>query len=142
MGWAARVELTQATKDEFDGRAFGFGRADCMMLAYAHLARFGYDLPEFPAYRGLQGAQAALAETGADNLRDLLDRYLEPIPPAFLWPGDLVALQARRFDALAISTGALLYGWSEGHVGPVNFGVTEKGLLRAWRVIDRREVAA
>ena len=129
-----RCEITQATLDAFEGRAFVYGKADCLMMVHAHLTGFGYALPPLPRYRGGSGAKKALASQGVDNLIDLVGRYLQPIPPAFMLPGDVLAAEGVPFESLAVSSGQLLFGWCEGHSTLVNFGIDPAGVQRAWRV--------
>lgn len=130
-----RCEATQATRDAFEGRVFAYGKADCLMLVHAHLSHFGYDLPPLPRYRGASGAQKALAAQGAESLIDLIGQYLQPIPPAFMLPGDVLAAEGVPFDSLSVSSGQLLFGWCEGHASLVNFAIDPKGVQRAWRVV-------
>jgi hypothetical protein len=129
-----RCVVTQATRDAFERRAFGYGRADCLMMVHAHLSGFGYTLPPLPAYRGVAGARKALAAQGAASLIELVGRYLQPIPPAFMLPGDVLAGAGKPFDSLGIHSGQLLFGWSEGHAQIVNFAIDPDGVQRAWRV--------
>lgn len=130
----ARCVATQETRDAFAEMAFCYGKADCLMMVHAHLRRFGYDIPDLPPYRGATGARKALDGQGAASLIELVGRYLEPIPPAFMLPGDILAGEGKPFDSLAIHSGQLLFGWCEGQPKLVNFGIDPSGVQRAWRV--------
>lgn len=130
----ARCVATQETRDAFEGRSFAYGKADCLMMVHSHLRRFGYQVPDLPPYRGSTGAKKALEGQGAKTLIELVSRYLEPIPPAFMLPGDILAGEGKPFDSLAIHSGQLLFGWCEGEPKLVNFGIDANGVQRAWRV--------
>jgi hypothetical protein len=129
-----RCLLTQATREAFADRPFAYGKADCLSMVHAHLTAFGYQLPPLPRYRGASGARKALAGQGAESLIDLVSRYLEPIPPAFMLPGDVLAAQGDPFDSLAIHSGQLLFGWTEWQPQLSNFYIDPTGVQRAWRV--------
>lgn len=129
-----RCLVTQATRDAFADRNFCYGKADCLVMVHTHLTGFGYALPPLPAYRGASGAAKALAAQGAESLIDLVSRYLQPIPPAFMLPGDVLAAEGKPFDSLAIHSGQLLFGWTEWQPQLVNFTIDPTGVQRAWRV--------
>lgn len=129
-----RCVATQSTRDAFDNRLFCYGKADCLMMVHAHLLRFGYAVPPMPAYRGASGARKALAAQGVDSLTALVDRYLQPIAPAFMLPGDVLAAGGAPFEGLTIHSGQLLFGWCEDQPTLVNFGIDPAGVKRAWRV--------
>lgn len=134
MSYLDRCLKTQETRDAFAGRNFAYGKADCLAMVHSHLVRFGYGLPVLPRYRGAKGARQALWSQGAESLIDLVTRYLEPVPPAMMLPGDILAAEGKPFDSLAIHSGQMLFGWCEGHAQLVNFAIDPSGVQRAWRV--------
>ena len=132
-----RVAVASATRDEFIGRPFRWGRSDCARLAAAHLRRMGYhvQLPPSGSYGGAKGALKALRARGHSTLAEALDALgLARIPWSTAITGDIVmGASADAFGALGIklSNGRLL-GFHEHAVGAAI--LQEVGLDAAWRV--------
>lgn len=132
-----RVAAASATRDQFIGRPFRWGRSDCARLAAAHLRRMGYQvqLPPSGSYGGAKSALKALRARGYDTLAAALDALgLERIPWSTAVTGDIVmGASGDVFGALGIklSNGRLL-GFHEHAPGAAI--LQEVGLDAAWRV--------
>lgn len=91
----SRVGAAQATLDQWRGKPFKLGRADCARVAASHLRRSGrkVKLPASGSYGTVRSAMKKLAELGYADMLDALDKLgLERIPPAAALPGDLIAI--------------------------------------------------
>lgn len=90
-----KVAAAQATLDQFRGKAFQFGRRDCVRMAAAHLRRLGYriKLPPVDSYRSERSALKALRARGFADLAAAVEAHgLQPIPPAAAVAGDLLLI--------------------------------------------------
>jgi len=133
-----RVLAAQATKDNWTGVAFQWGRHDCAKLVAWHLRVMGHEvrLAKAGSYRTAIGARRALRNMGFASLSDALDSRFERWPaPAFALPGDIVIGEGddAAFEAMGVwlGNGALL-GFHErtGAAGVLR----GKALAAAWRV--------
>lgn len=90
-----RTAAAQAVVDRYNGRAFAWGRADCVRLAAYALRKMGRPVSLIKAgdYSSLRGALKALRRAGFDGLEQAVDAQgLFRIPPAMALPGDLIGL--------------------------------------------------
>lgn len=131
-----RVAAAQATLDQFAGRPFRWGRADCARLVAAHLRRLGYrvQLPAAGSYASPRSAIKALAARGFASLGEALDALgLERIAPAAALPGDVVELPSiDRLGSLAIVlTNGRVVGFHQHAVGAAVLQPRE--WVAAWR---------
>lgn len=113
-----RERALNATMDQFGGKAFDLGSADCAKLVRFHLAKMGHrGLPEPPDYSSPIGATKALKAVGFDSLEALFDSLLPRIAPAFMLPGDIGLVKAEkgaaawRSGTVVISVGRKFLGW-------------------------------
>lgn len=117
-----RQRAIDKTMQRFAGRKFRLGKADCVIMARAHLVAMGHrKLPRLPAYSSPGGSIAAIEKMGAKDVEGLLDQYLTRIPPAAMLPGD-VGLTLTEPDApawragtIAISLGRKYLTWHADH---------------------------
>lgn len=124
---------TQQTLDSFRTTKFIWGQADCIVMARAHLERFGYELPKLPAYRSAIGAKKALKTMGAGSTVDLIDQYLDQIAPANMLVGDLAALEGEHgLEGIAVCNGNMVSGWHE--TGDGFYNLIPQKYVAAWRV--------
>jgi hypothetical protein len=91
----------------FGGKPFKLGSSDCVKLARFHLVNMGHKLPSTGHYHTAQEAAAQLKKQGVRNIEELLDKFLERIPPASMLPGD-VAMPPSDPDAPASKLGTIL----------------------------------
>lgn len=113
------------TQARFGGKVFKLGENDCVKLVRFHLKAMGSQnfrkghkvLPSTGHYKTARQAAAALKKQGVKNLEQLLDIYLERIPPAAMLPGDIALLKADpeapayELGTIAVSLGRKLLGW-------------------------------
>lgn len=112
-----RAAAVSATAARFLGKPFDWrARATCIHLMRFHAAQMNRKLPLVPRFRTPLGAKRALLRTGAETLPALLDTLFEPIPPAFMRVGDVMALPGvDGFEALVIKGDRHKFlGWHEG----------------------------
>lgn len=130
----ARVTATQATKDQWEGRPFAWGGADCLQVVISHLIAMGH-VPTMPRpYSSSRGAARALKEKGFANLAAAMDAHgFERIAPAAALPGDVMQIPGPGVGALGIylGNGAVL-GFHEDAEGVVVVRAIE--MSAAWRV--------
>jgi hypothetical protein len=128
----------QACIDRFDGKAFAYGKRDCVLLA-AHLLRArGVKTTPLKGvrYSTLAGAVKALRRTGCADLPAAIDALgLVRIAPARAVTGDLIAMPSDDgcpFGcALAVAAGnGRAFGFFEG----VGQSVVPREYVAAWRV--------
>jgi len=95
MDAVRRERATEATKEEFFGTKFKYGRNDCAQVARKHAIRCGcaFNSSEGGNYSTPLGAKRALTRMGYENLRDLMDKNYEVIAPARALPGDIIELE-------------------------------------------------
>lgn len=131
----SRRDAAQATLLHFEGRAFAWGRADCVRLAAWHLRRMGrrVSLLKGGQYSSERGAKLALARAGFDSLEAALDAqgFLR-IPPAAALVGDLVGLEGEGgWPCLTVALGnGRVLGF---HTGAARILKPIK-MVAAWRV--------
>ncbi|WP_347270983.1 DUF6950 family protein [Rhizorhabdus histidinilytica] len=90
-----KVLAAQATLDQFRGKAFQFGRRDCVRMAASHLRRLGYKvkLPPTDSYRSARSALKALRARGFADLAAAVDAHgPRRIAPAAAIAGDLLLI--------------------------------------------------
>ena len=109
MDLIARHRVTAETVKRWQGRAFAWGKADCVRLVVCHLGRCGLPSPLGKAgtWGSAVGAAKALQRMGHASVADALDALgLPRITPARAMVGDIVALPSEdHFDALGIVLG-------------------------------------
>lgn len=137
-----RSRAMEKTRARFEKKPFEFGKTDCLKLVRYHLVHMGHrNLPVPPNYSTALGARKALKAQGAENLEQLLDKFLEPIAPAMMLPGDICLLPAETGDGdygfgetIAISLGQKIWGW---HPDAQGLGVLaiidQSAIMKAWR---------
>lgn len=91
----------------FGNRPFQLGAADCVKLVRFHLKEMGHKLPTTGHYKTAAEAAKQLKKQGAKNVEQLLDKYLERIPPAAMTLGD-VAMPPSDPDAPASKLGTII----------------------------------
>lgn len=136
-----RVAAAEATVARFAGQPFAWGERDCLRLVAFALRELGHAPPlrEAGPYRTLLGAHRALKRTGHATLDAWVDAWgLLRIPPAFVQPGDVLALPSDipAMPALAIAlSNARLLGFipQTGAAGVVSLANGALPLA-AWRV--------
>lgn len=87
-----RAAAAQATLDRFVGRAFAWGRDDCVRLAAFHLRKMGHrpHVAKAGSYRSALSARRALARAGHQSLEAAVDSLgLVRIPMAAAIVGDV-----------------------------------------------------
>lgn len=130
-----RAAATQATIDEFAGRAFDWASLDCYRVARAHLGRFGHDLPA-PKYTSAVGAGRQMKRQGYASLAELLSSFCAPIPAAQMMMGDVAFYPGPCpifGGGLLIHAGGKMIGFHEDYPGLVRIAV-EDALKGAWSV--------
>lgn len=132
-----RVAAAQATRDEFLGKPFQWGRSDCARMIAAHLRRLGYkvQLPSKGSYATPKSALKALRARGFESMADAIDAVgLERIAPAEAVAGDILCgASGDPFGALGVKLGnGRLLGYHEHLAGAAI--LQELNLERAWRV--------
>jgi len=131
-----RRDATTRTLNRFRGSEFDWSQMTCVHLAHAHLSEMGYILPDIPDFDTALGAARALQEHGWNNVSDMLDEFMERIPPARMMLGDLALVEAAGgLDAIFICAGPLkVFGWREDTPELVLLDVSLDELQGAWRV--------
>lgn len=133
----ARVAAAQATLDQWKGKPFKLGRADCVRVAASHLRRMGHrvKLPPAGSYATARSALKALKERGFANLAEAMDGAgFERIAPAAALPGDIIAMPSLG------EVGALVIALSNGRVAGFHEDIVGVEVLQpneyiaAWRV--------
>jgi hypothetical protein len=133
-----RQRALQKVMAKFGGKPFKLGTNDCVKLTRFHLGALGHKLPSTGRYTTAVQAAAALKKQGVKNLEQLLDKYLERIPPAMMLPGDL-AMPPSDPDAPAAKIGTVMVavtprkflGWHPDHE---SLAVMELTVINAaWR---------
>ncbi|MBB5697003.1 DUF6950 family protein [Sphingomonas yantingensis] len=133
----ARVAAAQATLDQWKGKPFKLGRADCVRVAASHLRRMGHrvKLPPAGSYATARSALKALKNRGFSTLVEAMDGAgFDRIAPAAALPGDIVALP----DDMGI--GCLTVAMSNGRVAGFHQDTIGLEVLQpsqyvaAWRV--------
>lgn len=114
-----RARAIAKTMDRFGAKPFKIGANDCVKLARFHLTQLGHKLPSTGHYSTAAGAAAALKKQGARNIAELLDKFLDRIPPAAMLPGDLAmppsepGAPGAKLGTIVIKAGANKYiGWA------------------------------
>lgn len=136
-----RRQATQKTLDKWRGRVFSWGENDAVTLTCAHLAQdhihnMGGETPQMPEFNSATGAIRALKGMGFDSIADMLDSFLERIPPAMMRVGDIAITPGQdNLESILILAGPLkLMGW---HAETGDFVLYDKGMdavTGAWRV--------
>ena len=108
-----RNAALQKTVNKYRGKAFAWGKFDCVNMARSHLVAMKHrKLPKLPRYKNALGAKRALKKMGHNSLESLFDSLLPRIAPAEMLPGDIVMMEGEEtFDAISISTGYKTFGW-------------------------------
>ncbi|NJC06509.1 hypothetical protein GGQ97_002302 [Sphingomonas kaistensis] len=136
-----RNRALEKTRARFEGKPFVFGKTDCLKLVRYHLVHMGHrGLPVPPSYSTALGARKALKAQGVATLSELLDRYLEPIAPAEMLPGDVCMGAAEAGDGddgfgetLGLSLGQKVWGWHPDAAAIEVLEVGRQAIQRAWR---------
>jgi hypothetical protein len=102
-----RAAAVQKLMDQYTDKAFKIGSNDCVKLARTHLVNMGHKVPSTGHYSDVKGAIAALKKQDVKNVAELLDKFLERIPPASMLPGD-VALPPSEPEAPASKLGTVV----------------------------------
>lgn len=134
-----RVRCAQATRDEWFGKAWRMGEADCARMAASHLRRMGHavKLPAKGRYRTVKSARAELLARGFANLPEAMDAMgFERIVPARAIVGDVMELpeeEGTGIGSLVIALGnGRVLGW---HPDVKGAAVLQPGQWQAaWRV--------
>ena len=136
-----RARAAQAVRDKFMGKPLIIGKYDCVKMVRFNLVKMGVQKHLPPAVRWSSSASGLrrMAEQGHGSLIEALDAVpaLLPTAPARLWPGDVLALQAREDDpfgaALFVALGNRKFlGWGEG--SSTCGIITPRAFVKAWRV--------
>lgn len=115
-----RINALEATQARFKDRPFDWSKsATCIHLLRYHASKMGHKLPVVPRFRTALSAKKALLATGHGSLPELLDAYFVRIPPAFMLPGDVMALPGDSdLHAIAIKGERTKYlGWHKDEPG-------------------------
>lgn len=132
-----RAEALAKTQSRFAGKAFKLGSNDCVKLVRFHLKALGHKLPSTGHYSTARGAARQLKKQGVRNLAELLDKFLERIPPAAMLPGDIALMKSdpeapgSELGTIAISVGRKLIGYHGDVEGLVVMEPLE--IEAAWR---------
>lgn len=142
MQLIVRMEAAQATFNKFYGKAFQWGKRDCVHLCSYALQELGYDDPlaEIKHYNTLLGARKAMKRAGVSSFEEYLDRLFERIAPAMALPSDIIALPSDvdGMSALGIAIGeGRVLAYPEG-MGCA-FGPHDE-CTAAWRVPPMRSM--
>ena len=132
-----RKAATQRTLNTHRGQVFDWSEGvTCVHLLRDHLIEMGHDVPEIPPFDTALGAARALQERGWASVSDMLDEFLERIPPARMMLGDVAVAQgAGGLDAIFICAGPLkVFGWRDDAPDLVLLDVSLDELEGAWRV--------
>lgn len=92
-----RAEAIRAVRRRFEGKAFAWGKYDCVRMAAAHLQALGYKpgLSRGGPYTTERGAKLALKRAGYDSTEAALDGLgLFRIPYAHAVQGDVLGVLA------------------------------------------------
>ena len=131
-----RVAATQATLDEWKGRPFAWGSADCARMVISHLKRMGCPIKLAGAgdYDSALGARRALGRLGFKTLAEAMDASFLRIPPAAALVGDVLEMPGDDvLGALAVAVGnGRALSWHEDAEGTVV--VQPVAMTAAWRV--------
>lgn len=103
--------MTQATLDQWRGKMFRLGHADCVRLTASHLRRMGHAvrLPAKGRYGSLRSAMKELSARGFADVLTAMDAHgFARIAPAAALPGDVVAVPSDQ------PTGCLMVQLSNG----------------------------
>lgn len=141
----ARAAAAQSTADKYIGKAFAYGRYDCVRMVAHHLREMGYKpgLARGGSYLSHKGAVAALKRAGFDTIEQALDSLgLERIPPARAVTGDIGKFRGPDpFGGLMIYAGnGRTLGYHEQQPGAVFMQPREPAVV-AWRVTPRAAAA-
>lgn len=102
-----RQKAVEKTMHRFGSKAFDIGSADCIKMARFHLKEMGHKLPSTGHYKTVAQAVGQLKKQGARNVAELLDKFLDRIPPAAMTLGDL-AMPPSEPDAPASKLGTVI----------------------------------
>lgn len=105
---------TQKTRDKFFGEVFDWKASmHCVKLAHAHLVNMGRKPPKLPKVKGPKEAQDAMEERGWKTVSEMLDSFLERIPPAMMRTGDIGIVDGDEgFESVVIFLGPRkVMGW-------------------------------
>lgn len=95
----------------------------------------GHEPPDIPPFDSAASALRALRSLGWNNLTDMLNDMLEPIPAARMILGDVGVVPGDGMEAIFICAGPLKYlGWLDGHDALVLLDMSPGQLTGAWRV--------
>jgi len=127
--------------NQFAGKSFDLGGADCVQLVHFHLSKMGHKgLPDPSGYSSPIGVGKKLKSLGFANLEELFDSLLPRIAPAFMLPGDLALVKAEkgapawRAGTVVISVGRKFLGWHpDADILAVIFPNVEAPFVAAWR---------
>lgn len=104
-----RQQAVEKTKARFFGKEFKLGSNDCWKLARHHLKAMGHPMPgSGRQYTTPAGAAFALKEKNCRNLADVMDLFLERIPPASMLLGDIALLRSEPEEGTAFELGTLM----------------------------------
>lgn len=114
-----RSQAIEKTMKRFGGKPLDFKSADCGRMARFHLKAMGHKkLPAIGQYTTPQGAAKQIKRLGGGNLADVLDSFLERIPPAMMLPGDLAmppsdpdSEAAELGTVMVMASGRKFIGW-------------------------------
>jgi hypothetical protein len=133
-----RHNAVEKTMRRFGGRAFGIGSVDCIKMARFHLKEMGHKLPSTGNYKTVAGAVAQLKKQGVRNVAELLDKFLERIPPAAMTLGDLAmppsepdAPASKLGTVIIMASGQKFIGWHPDHDNLAVMNVSQ--IDAAWR---------
>ena len=115
MNLIERRDVTQRTRDMYHGEAFDWSDNTCAHLAHYHLSEAGHNVPRIPSFDGPLDAHRVMEANGWDNVSDMLNEYLEPIPVARMKMGDLAIVPGDvGCDAIFVCLGPLkMFGWAD-----------------------------
>jgi len=132
-----RAEAVAATEARFRDRPFDWRKqATCIHLLRFHAAKMGHNVPVVPRFRSPLGARRALLATGWQTLPALLSSMFQKIPPAFMFPGDVLAMPGNDgWHALVIKADRSKFlGWHEDATGCEYMEVDMGAAVGAWRL--------
>lgn len=84
-----RKEAIDKVMARFGSKEFKLGSVDCMKMFKFHMTNMGHKLPSTGNYKTELEAARVIKRHGGKNIADLVDKYLERIPPAMMLPGDI-----------------------------------------------------